>query len=179
MTVKIDSKELAVLDKLPIFIMNRVADAGMRAMAQPIIAKGKSLAPRGQVANPVNKTPGPTRDLWSQKYKSQASWQYPSAETVTSKFFKAAHGGILYVGAKSRPEDRGGNKQQFSFSTSTSDPSKTTPRREVFWGRDNGTLYVAPGERYMLKAFDETRSQALSLFTRAAVANIEKFKGQA
>jgi len=151
--IKFSEAELKKLAKIPEFVRYQAADKALKAMAKPVMDKAKSIAPSSKATG--------TRKKWSAKYKADSKWQIDSGKEISSKVAKVSHGSILYVGARFPT----GNKQQFNASPDG--------RKEVFWGRPQGTIYKPP-ERFMQKAFDETRSAQQSAFVASLEASVKE-----
>jgi hypothetical protein len=151
--MKFDEAELKKLARIPEFVRFQAADKALRAMARPVIEKARSIAPSSQATG--------SRKKWSAKYKTNDKYQIDSGKEIGANVKKASYGSILYVGAKWPT----GNKQQFNASPNG--------RKEVFWGRPQGTIYKPP-ERFMQKAFDETRSQQISAFASSLESSMKE-----
>jgi hypothetical protein len=151
--IKFDENELKKLAKIPEFVRYKAADKALKAMAKPVIEKAKSIAPDSRATG--------TRKKWSRKYKDDSKWQIDSGKNISSKVIKNDSGAVTYIGA-TFPK---GNKQQFNASPDG--------RKEVFWGRPQGTVYKPP-ERFIQKAFDETRSAQQSAFVASLEASMKE-----
>lgn len=147
MSLKIEftfsESEMKKLEKIPEFVRFVAADRALKAMAKPIIEKAKAIAPSSVRSG--------SRKKWGPKYKGDSKYQNDSGQEIDSKVQKHNRGAKIYVGA-TFPR---GNKQQFNASPKG--------RKEVFWGRPQGTVYK-PSERFMQRAFDETRSAQNAAF---------------
>lgn len=150
--IKINEAEIAKLAKIPVWLQLNAIDKALKAMATPIIAKAKAIAPSSRETG--------TRQGWSAKYKNDPKWQIDSGREIGSKTVKTKNGAIAFVGVR-HPR---GNKQQFN--------QAKDGREVVYWGRRTGLRYRPP-YRFMDRAFDETRSQQDSAF----VASIQSSFG--
>ena len=158
--IEIDPKALAALENIPAMFIFKVADVAMKAAAKPVIDKAKSIAPSSRQSYGTN---GPTRKKWSRKYKTNAAYQNDSGKEIGVKVLKSSRGAIAYVGAKYPL----GNKQQFN------DSGSGKGRRVVYWGKPQGTIYRRK-ERFLQRAYDETRNEQTTAFIAAAEAEVAK-----
>jgi hypothetical protein len=152
--IKFDENELKKLAKIPEFVRFQAGDRALRAMGKPVLEKALLLAPSSRQVAPMSNSNKPSREKWGKKYKTDSKWQIDSGKELGQKVAKVQNGSILFVGAN-YPR---GNKQQFN--------SSPKGRKEVFWGRPQGTIYKPP-VRFMQRAFDETRSAQNSAFIRS------------
>lgn len=154
MTLSIEIKfEQAQLDKLmqiPLLMRLGPSERVLKAMAKPVVAKGKAIAPSSRASG--------TRKKWSKKYKNNQAYQNDSGQHIGYVFRKNNGGGILVIGGK-HPQ---ANKQNF-------DAGKD--RKVMYWGKDSGKVKrVDPKDRFMQRAFDETRAEQIT----AGNAQLEK-----
>jgi hypothetical protein len=179
MTVKIEltfnTEQLKKLEQIPLMVRVQAADHCLHAMAEPVVEKAFRLAPRSLSTG--------TRLKWSKKLARSARWRINSGEYLGLKVIKHNKGGVVYIGAK-YPK---GNKQQFSV-------PKKEQRTHYRWGKPGQeiqtvsragnkytytrqmkekTLQFPTQDRFIQKAFDETKSQQLAAFNKA-FANVIK-----
>lgn len=153
--INFDESQLAKLLQIPILMRLGPAERILKAMAKPIVVRAKAIAPNSRVASSGSN--GATRDKMSSKTK--AKWPESGKQHISYVYRKGENGGYLVIGGKS--------PQANSFNFDGSDKG-----RKVFhWGKDSGRIKrVEPTERFMQKAFDETRSAQVS----AGNAQLEK-----
>jgi hypothetical protein len=176
--LKFDESQLKQLEKIPIHVRINAADDCLEAMSKEVLRKAYAYAPRSVSTG--------TRLKWSKKYSTSAKWRVNSGEHLGSKIKKNNKGALAYIGAK-YPK---GNKQQFSA-------PKAEQRGHYLWGKPGQTIvttsrsgkqytYVRKTEGQMLKfpasqrfiqrAFDETKPQQLSAFYKALEKSLQELK---
>lgn len=152
--INFDESQLAKLMRIPILMRLGPAERILKAMAKPIVARAKAIAPNSRVASNAS---GPTRDKMSAKTK--AKWPESGKAHIGYVYRKGENGGYLVIGGKS--------PQANSFNFDASDRG----RKVFYWGKDMGRIKrVEPSQRFMQKAFDETKSAQIS----AGNAQLEK-----
>ncbi len=140
--IDFDESQLAKLMRIPLLMRLAPAERILKAMAKPIVAEGKALAPN-------SRTGKRTRDKMSAKAK--AKWPESGRSHIGFVYRKSDQGGYLVIGAKS-PQ---GNSLNFD--------SSKKGRKVMLWGRDSGRIKrVEPSERFMQKAFDRTRAAQIT-----------------
>ncbi len=154
--VEMDFRALEMLERIPQMLQFAVADKVMPAMAKPVVARAKELAPSSRESG--------TRKKWSAKYKTNNKWQVDSGRHMSSKTVRYDRGAIVYVGA-TYPT---GNKQQFNSNSERG-------RREVLWGKSTGRVYK-PKERFIQKAYDETRDAQFRAFEAELINQIKEMR---
>lgn len=148
--IHFDEAQIKKLLDIPLHLRLGPAERVLTAMAKPVVAKAKAIAPSSRQSG--------TRKKWSQKYKNNAAWQNDSGSHIGYVYRKTERGGYLVVGGK-HPQ---ANKLNFSHGK---------PRNVVYWGKPAGiTKRIDPKDRFVQKAFDETRSQQIA----AGNAQLEK-----
>jgi hypothetical protein len=151
MDIKItfDESQLAKLIKIPVLMRLGPAERILKAMAKPIVVRAKAIAPDSRTSG--------TRELMSAKTK--AKWPESGKTHIRMIYRKGDGGGYLVIGAN----DPLGNSLNFD--------SSNKGRKVFYWGKDSGKIKrVEPSQRFMQKAFDETRSAQVS----AGNAQLEK-----
>lgn len=143
--LKIDFSEsqLAKLLKIPLLLRLGPAERVLKAMAKPIVAHAKPIAPSSVKSG--------TRKKWGKNKTEKfdpSSWaQNEARNNIGFVFRKGENGGYLVIGGKSP------NANSLNFDSSGKG------RRVFYWGKDTGRVKrVEPSERFMQKALDETRS---------------------
>ena len=156
MDIKItfDESQLDKLMKIPVLMRLGPAERILKAMAKPIVVRAKAIAPNSRVSSGND---GPTRDKMSANTK--AKWPESGKNHIRMIYRKGDGGGYLVIGAN----DPLGNSFNFD--------SSNKGRKVFYWGKDSGKIKrVEPSQRFMQKAFDETRSAQVS----AGNAQLEK-----
>jgi hypothetical protein len=143
--IHFDEAQIAALLNIPLHLRLGPAERVLKAMAKPVVAKAKAIAPSSRKSG--------TRYKWAQKIKQNAAWQNDSGKHIGYVYRKTERGGYrgyLVIGGM-HPQAK---KQNF-------DAGKD--RKVMYWGRDAGkTKRIDPKDRFMQKAFDETRSLQIS-----------------
>ena len=153
--VSFDEAMLAKIMQIPLLMRLGPSERVLKAMAKPIVTKAKAIAPNSQVGKGKE---GPTREKWSKKYKDNAAWQISSGRHIKTKYLKNNKGGVLIVGGD-HPK---ANKLNFEAGTQ---------RKVFYWGVDSGKVKrINPTERFMQRAFDETKAAQQT----AGYAQLEK-----
>jgi hypothetical protein len=141
-TLEFDEAQLAKIMQIPLLMRLGPSERVLKAMSVPVVAKAKAIAPSSRRSG--------TRKKWSKKYKDNPAYQNDSGKQIGVKYLKNNRGGILIIGGK-HPQ---ANKQNY-------DSGK--PRRVFYWGKDAGKVKrIDPKERFMQKAYDETRGAQIS-----------------
>jgi len=140
--IEFDEAQLAKLMQIPLLMRLGPSERVLKAMAKPVIEKAKAIAPSSRASG--------TRKKWSNKYKKNPAYQNDSGKHITSKFLRNNKGGLLIIGG-AHPQ---ANKQNY-------DSGK--PRKVMYWGKDAGKVKrIDPKERFMQRAYDETRGAQIS-----------------
>ena len=176
--LKFNESQLKQLEKIPIHVRINAADDCLEAMSREVLRKAYAYAPRSVSTG--------TRLKWSKKYRSSAKNRLNSGEHLGWKIKKNNKGGLAFIGGK----DRKGNKQQFSA-------PKAEERGHYFWGKPGQTIrttsrsgnqytYVRKkdgkmlnfpaSQRFIQRAFDETKPQQLSAFYKALEKSLQELK---
>lgn len=141
--IHFDEAQIAKLLNIPLHLRLGPAERVLKAMAKPVVAKAKAIAPSSRRSG--------TRKKWSAKYKNNASYQNDSGKSIGFVYRKNDRGGYLVIGGL-HPQ---ANKQNFD--------SSDKGRKVKYWGKDAGKVKrIEPKERFMQKAFDETRPQQIA-----------------
>ena len=147
--IDFDESQLAKIMQIPLLLRLAPAERILKAMAKPIVAKAKAIAPDSRKSG--------TRKRMSKK--TDAKWPETGRNHIGFVYRKSEGGGYLVIGGKSPKAN------SFNF-----DSSKKG-RKVVYWGRSSGLVKrVEPSERFMQKAFDTTRAAQIS----AGNAQLEK-----
>lgn len=148
--VSFDEAMLAKIMQIPLLMRLGPSERVLKAMAKPIMTKAKAIAP--------NSITSGTRKKWGEKYKGNAAWQISSGKHIKTKYLKNERGGVLIVGGD-HPK---ANKLNFEAGTQ---------RKVFYWGVDSGKVKrINPSERFMQRAYDETKAAQQS----AGYAQLEK-----
>ena len=132
-----DESQLAKLLKIPVLMRLGPAERIVKAMAKPIVIRAKAIAPNSRTSG--------TRDKMSPETK--AKWPESGKNHIRVIYRKGDGGGYLVIGAN----DPLGNSLNFDASD--------RGRKVFYWGKDSGKIKrVEPSQRFMQKAFDETKS---------------------
>lgn len=155
-TIEFDESQLAKLMQIPLLMRLGPAERVLKAMAKPVVAKGKALAPSSRASG--------TRKKWSQKYKKNANYQNDSGRSIGTKYLKNNRGGLMLIGGV-HPK---ANKLNF-------DSGK--PRKVMYWKKDAGkTKRINPKDRFMQRAYDETRAEQLTAGNRQLEIELKELK---
>ena len=150
LTIAFDDNAVKRLQQIPAMMRLGPAERILKAMAGPIVAKAKAIAPSSVASGSRKKQSKTTAGKWSGR---------EGRKHIGYVYRKSNRGGYLVIGGK----DPYANS--FNFDASTEG------RRVFYWGKDSGrTKRINPSERFMQKAFDETREQQVS----AANKQLEK-----
>ena len=145
-----DEAMLAKIMQIPLLMRLGPSERVLKAMAKPIVTKAKAIAP--------NSITSGTRKKWGKKYKDNAAWQISSGKHIKTKYLKNERGGVLIVGGD-HPK---ANKLNFEAGEN---------RKVFYWGVDSGKVKrINPSERFMQRAYDETKAAQQS----AGYAQLEK-----
>ena len=148
-SIAFNESAIAQLLKIPVLMRLGPAERILKAMAKPIVVRAKAIAPNSRTSG--------TRDKMSAEAK--AKWPESGKNHIKMIYRKGEGGGYLVIGAN----DPLGNSLNFD--------SSNKGRKVFYWGVDSGKIKrVEPSQRFMQKAFDETRSAQVS----AGNAQLEK-----
>jgi hypothetical protein len=154
-TLEFDEAQLAKIMQIPLLMRLGPSERVLKAMANPIVAKAKAIAPSSTKSGTREKM---GRNRTEKFVGKQANTTVDSGKHITSKFLRNNKGGLLIIGG-AHPK---ANKQNF-------DSGK--PRRVFYWGKDSGKVKrINPTERFMQRAYDETKAAQQS----AGYAQLEK-----
>ena len=152
--INFDEAQIQKLLKIPLLMRIGPAERVLKAMAKPVIERAKSIAPSSRRSG--------TRKKWSKKYKDNAAYQEDSGKYIAMKFIKTERGGLMIVGGK-YPR---ANKQNYEAGDK---------RKIVYWGKKTSKIKrINPSERFMQKAFDETRTQQITAGNEQLVKEIKE-----
>ena len=159
LNIKIEFNDamIAELMRIPDLLRLGPAERCLNAMAKPIIAKAKDLAPSSRGSG--------SRRKWSAKLKNDTQWSsVDSARHMGARAVKHNRGARIYVGAQ-YPK---GNKQQFG--------SPKKGRRVFYWGKDAGMTLLRPRDHFMQRAYDQTRGEQMSAFNTQLAKEIKELR---
>jgi hypothetical protein len=140
--ITFDESQIQRLLKIPILMRLKPAENVLKAMAKPVIDRAKSIAPSSRRSG--------TRKKWSRKYKDNPAYQEDSGRHIGRKFIRTGSGGLVIIGGI-YPR---ANKQNYEAGDK---------RKIVYWGKKTSKIKrINPKERFMQKAFDETRTQQVT-----------------
>jgi hypothetical protein len=140
--ITFDEAQIQKLLKFPLLMKLGPAERVLKAMAKPVIDRAKAIAPSSRRSG--------TRKKWSRKYKDNAAYQEDSGRHIGKRFIKTERGGLIIVGGI-YPR---ANKQNYEAGDK---------RKIVYWGKKTSKIKrINPKERFMQKAFDETRTQQVT-----------------
>lgn len=140
--INFDEAQIEKLLQIPLLMRLGPAERILKAMAKPVIERAKSIAPSSRRSG--------TRKKWSKKYKNNPNYQEDSGRHIGMKYIKTERGGLMIVGGK-YPR---ANKQNYEAGDK---------RKIVYWGKKTSEIKrINPSERFMQKAFDETRTQQVT-----------------
>jgi hypothetical protein len=151
--IHFDEAQLAKLMQIPLLMRLGPSERVLKAMTKPVIEKAKAIAPSSRRS--ISSDGRSNRDKMGENVTSKfvgkkANSTVDSGKHITSKFLKNNKGGLLIIGG-AHPK---ANKQNY-------DSGK--PRKVFYWGRDSGKVKrIDPKERFMQKAYDETRGAQIS-----------------
>jgi len=160
LTLDLDEAMIAILIQVPLHLRLAPAERVLKAMAKPIVEKAKSIAPSSRKSG--------ERNRWGKKYKGDASYQNDSGQSIGFVFRKTETGGYLVIGGK-HPQ---AGKQNY-------DAGKD--RTIKLWG-NNPVKYpirvkrIEPKDRFMHRAYDETRDAQLSAGFKQLETEIKELK---
>jgi hypothetical protein len=160
LNISFDEAMIEKLQRIPFQLVLGPAERVLRAMAKPVAAKALAIAPSSRRSG--------ERNRWGKKYKNNPSYQNDSGKAIGFKLLKHNNGGVLIIGTL-HPE---GNKQNYDAGES---------RTVKLWGRDPVKYPIKekridPKDRFMQRAYDETRDQQLSAGHAQLVKEIEELK---
>jgi hypothetical protein len=134
--IEFDESQLAKLMRIPLLMRLAPAERVLKAMAKPVIAKGKAIAPNSRSSGTRAKMSKEASGRWTEEGRNHLGFVYRKTDS----------GGYLVMGAK----DPKGNSLNFDASD--------TGRKVKYWGKDAGKVKrVEPQDRFMQRAADETR----------------------
>ena len=140
-SIAFNESAIAQLKKIPVLMRLGPAERILKAMAKPIVVRAKAIAPNSRTSG--------TRDKMSSEAK--AKWPESGKNHIRMIYRKGDGGGYLIMGAN----DPLGNSLNFDASD--------RGRKVFHWGKDSGKIKrVEPSQRFMQKAFDETKSAQVS-----------------
>jgi hypothetical protein len=145
--IEFDAHQIAKLMRIPILLRLTAAERTLKAMAKPVLARAKALAPDSSKPGP-NGVPSKTK----QSANTRKKWPEQGKNNLGFVFRKSESGGYLVIGAKS-PK---GNTLNFD--------SSERGRKVRYWlNPPTGRIKrVPPSERFMQRAFDETRQEQMT-----------------
>jgi len=145
--IEFDEQQLLKLRRIPILLRLEPAERTLKAMAKPVLDRAKALVPDSR--KPSQKDGVPSKN--KQSAKTKAKWPDQGKNNLGFVFRKSETGGYLVIGAKN-PK---GNTLNFD--------SSDKGRKVKYWGKDTGRIKrVQPSERFMQRAFDETRQAQIT-----------------
>jgi len=151
--IEFDEKQIEKLRRIPIMLRLGPAERTLKAMAKPILDRGKQLAPDSRKPSRNSKDGRPTRDKMSAKAK--AKWPESARNNLGVIYRKGESGGYLVIGGKSP------RANSLNF-----DSGKKTGSVRVLWDptktRTQPRKYVPASERFMQRALDETRQAQIT-----------------
>jgi hypothetical protein len=153
--ISFDEAMLAKIMQIPLLMRLGPSERVLKAMAKPIVTKAKAIAPSSTQSGTRDKM-GKNR---TEKFVGkQANTTVDSGKHIKTKYLKNERGGVLIVGGD-HPK---ANKLNFEAGTQ---------RKVFYWGVDSGKVKrINPTERFMQRAFDETKAAQQS----AGYAQLEK-----
>jgi hypothetical protein len=167
--INFDEAQLAKIMQIPLLMRLGPSERVLKAMSKPVIEKAKAIAPSskttrssfnpktGRVDNRTNRQKM-GKNATKEFIGREANSRDDSGKHIGVKFLRNNRGGLLIIGGKSPKA----NKQNY-------DAGKE--RKVFYWGRDAGiTKRIEPKDRFMQKAYDETRTAQIS----AGNAQLEK-----
>jgi hypothetical protein len=154
-----DEAMLAKIMQIPLLMRLGPSERVLKAMSKPVVEKAKAIAPNSKVAKGKE---GPTRDKWGKnktEHFDPATWAaVSSGRHIKTRYLKNNRGGVLIIGG----EHPKANKLNFEAGTQ---------RKVFYWGVDSGKVKrINPSERFMQRAYDETKAAQQS----AGYAQLEK-----
>ena len=153
-SIAFNESAIAQLKKIPLLMRLGPAERILKAMGKPIVVRAKAIAPN-------SRTSGTRKKMSSERSPSQtiSKWPESGKNHIRMIYRKGDGGGYLIMGAN----DPLGNSLNFD--------SSSKGRKVFYWGKDSGKIKrVEPSQRFMQKAFDETKSAQVS----AGNAQLEK-----
>lgn len=147
---------LALLDRLPKLVVaaGGPTDKAVGAAAKSVARRAVTLAPDSR-KNPK----GDSRK--KQSKKSKGIWTAKLKQTVRQKVIKYESGAWAIVGPKS-PQ---GNMAHFM---------QEKPRVHVLWGKASAVKHFRDTRNWIVKAFDETKSEQLSAMEASLKNSIDE-----
>lgn len=156
----LDESMIAKLMQVPLHLRLAPAERVLKSMAKPIVDKGKDLAPSSIRSG--------TRKKWGKnktaKFNPETWSQDESGKHIGFVYRKTESGGYLMIGGK-HPR---ANKLNFESGKK---------RDVVYWGRSSGKVKtINAKDRFMQRAFDETRDAQLSAGFKQLEIEIKELK---
>jgi len=150
--IHFDEAQIKKLLDIPLHLRLGPAERVLKAMAKPVVDKAKAIAPSSKLSG--------TRKKWGKNTTygkggkvvfDPVKWAADdSGKHIGFVYRKNERGGYLVVGGK------GEKAAKLNFNHGET-------RKVMYWGKDSGkTKRIDPKDRFMQRAFDETRSQQIS-----------------
>ena len=137
-SIAFDNRAVEKLRQIPVLLRLKASERILTAMAKPIVARAAIIAPSSVKSGSRKKWSKNTADKWSQR---------EGRNHIGYVYRKSERGGYLVIGGKD------------PYANSFNFDSSEEGRKVVYWGKDTGKIKrIAPSERFMQKAFDETRA---------------------
>ncbi len=145
--ITFDEAQIQKLLKFPLLMKLGPAERVLKAMAKPVIDRAKSIAPSSRRSGTRKKMGKNVTDKFVGKAANTVD---DSGKHIGYRFIKTERGGLVIVGGK-YPR---ANKQNYEAGDK---------RKIVYWGKKTSKIKrINPKERFMQKAFDETRTQQVT-----------------
>lgn len=144
MEIKIQFNEAMIekLKQIPIMLRLAPAERILKAMAKPVVARAKAIAPSSVESG--------TRKEWSAKTAAKFAAN-EGRKNIGYVYRKGQNGGYLMVGGKAPKAN--------SFNFEASDKG----RKVFYWGKDMGRVKrIDPSLRFMTRAYLDTRDAQAS-----------------
>jgi hypothetical protein len=137
--IEFNEKQLAQLLKIPVLLRLGPAERTLKAMAKPVVTRAKQIAPSSRKTGTDKKRSKKAKSIWAQN---------EAKNNIGMVYRKGENGGYLVIGGKSP------NANSLNFL------SGKQGWRHVLWNKRTmlQRKYIAPADRFMQKALDETRS---------------------
>jgi hypothetical protein len=143
--IELDESAIAKLRRIPILLRLGPAERTLKAMAKPVLERAKAYVPDSRKPSNTSRDGIPTKDKQSANTKKK--WPEHAKNNLGFVYRKTDDGGYLVIGGKSPKA----NSLNFD--------SSKKGRKVMYWGKDAGRVKrVPPSERFMQRAFDETKS---------------------
>jgi hypothetical protein len=145
--ITFDEAQIEKLLKIPLLMRLGPAERVLKAMAKPVIERAKSIAPSSKRSGTRKKMGKNVTDKFVGKAANTVD---DSGKHIGMKYIKTERGGLMIVGGK-YPR---ANKQNYEAGDK---------RKIVYWGKKTSKIKrINPSERFMQKAFDETKPQQIT-----------------